>query len=397
MARQLSSWIDGFMEYTAPTGSPELWRKWTGIYTIAAALERKVHLLTTKGTLFPNLYTIMVGPAGAGKTVAADIAYGMLQKLEDHYVSPTSVTKASLIDDLLDAERKVIRPRDNPPVYSFNSLAVIANELGVLVPTYENEFINTLTDLYDCKRYSERRRTKDRKFEIAAPQLNFLAATTPSYLNNLMPEGAWDQGFISRTMLIYSGHSEYVDLFENTIPNQKLHAALTADLKVIGDLFGSMKITDDAIDAFRLWAKEKFEPAPDHPKLQHYNSRRQAHLLKLCMITSAATSDSLIITLDNYAEAYDNLIQAEAVMPDIFKSMGMGSSTKVIDEAWHFAYKSWLKDKKPIPEGLMLEFVSQRAPTHEVGRIIELMVKIGILKTVYDKGIGAAYEPRARK
>lgn len=396
MPRKLSSWVNGFIQYTANTGSPEIFRKWTALSLIAGALERKVWIRTSKGVLYPNMYVVIVGPAGVGKTVAAGEIPALIDVLEEHHLAPTSVMKAGLIDALRDAERRIVRPSDSPPVHTFNSLYIVANELGVLVPSYDNDFMNVLTDLYDCRFYSERRRTKELKFKIESPQLNMLAATTPAYLNTLMPEGAWDQGFISRVLLIYSGQSEAVDLFTEIPQDKVLYAALKADLKELGNLFGKISFSKEAVDAFRLWVQHKEEPRPDHPKLQFYCARRQAHLLKLCIIASVSTSNDLIVTLDNYAEALDWLLEAEASMPDIFKSMTMGGSTRVMDEVWHYAYKRWMVDKKPIPEALLVEFIAQRAPSNEVLRILENMTRAGIFITKMLPGVGAAYEPRPR-
>lgn len=398
MPRVLSSWIQGFEQYIAPKGSPKLFGRWTGIFTLAAAMERKCFVDTPKGRLFPNLYAILVGPAGAGKTVAADVAYEMMLHLEDHHIAPTSITKASMMDALERAERHIIRPQDTPSVIDFHSLTIMSNELGVLIPAYENDFINVLTDLYDGKRYSESRRTTKREFELRAPQFNILAATTPSYLNNLLPEGAWDQGFISRTMLIYSGRGESVDLFEEEALDKTLYGGLVHDLREIGAAYGRFKFAPQAIEQFRAWMKAREEPAPDHPKLQHYASRRQAHLLKLCMIASISSSDEFIVTEDHFVEAFDWLTEAEAYMPDIFRSMVMGGSSKIIDETWHFAFEWWKKKggDKPIPQPLIYEFVAQRAPSHEVARLIENMERIGILEAVHVPGVGSSYKVKPR-
>lgn len=399
MSRKLSSWIDGFEKYVAPAGSPTMFSRWTGIFTVAAAMERKTFVKTPKGILFPNLYTILVGPAGAGKTVATSMAHDLMLHLEDHHISSTSLTKAAMMDELNDAVRKIVIPTNEPPVIDFNSLTVISNELGVLIPAYDNDFINTLTDLYDCKRYSERRRSTKNEFSLKAPQLNLLAPTTPSYLNNLMPEGAWDQGFISRTMLIYSGRGESVDLFSEIPLSNGLYDSLIHDLRQIGSAYGKFRFHEDAVEGFRQWMKQKEEPVPDHPKLTHYNSRRQAHLLKLCMIASASTSNDLIVTAENYVEALGWLLEAERNMPDIFRSMVSGGASKVMDETWHWAFERWKRDggKKPIPEPLIYEFISQRAPVHEVSRIIEIMVKTGILTSKHVNGIGLCYDIHARR
>jgi hypothetical protein len=393
--RKLGSWTDGFNEYMEGKGSPRLFTKWAGIYTVAAALERKVWIRNAKGVLYPNLYAITVGPPGAGKTLASSVAYEFLSELEDHHIAPTSVTKASLIDALAAAERKIIRPTDTPAITTFNSLTVVSDELGVFLPSYENDFMNVLTNIYDCRIYSETRRTAKINIKMDAPQLNFLAATTPSYLTSILPEGAWDQGFLSRTILVYSGGEGPSDIFRETSYDSKLEADLQHDLHEIGNLFGKMVFEEDVKEALTAWHLAGGPPTPTHPKLTHYITRRTAHLLKLCMIACASSGDSLVITLDHYTEALDWLLEAERVMPDIFRAMRSGGDGKVMEECWHFLYEMYIKNKQPIHEHRVYAFLQERTPAHNVERILNVMEKSGLIEKKFGD-IGMAYIPRGK-
>lgn len=402
--RRLPSWIEGFYDYTNKLPSPPLFRKWAAISTIAGALERKVWVRSMGSNLYPNLYVVIVGEPGVGKTVLTSQVARMWSTLSSqvpgdpnsHHVAPSSVTKASLIDALRDAERRLIRPNSVPSIISFNSLLICSNELGVLIPAYENDFMNTLTDIYDGHPYGERRRTKDLNFVLERPQLNMLAATTPSYLNNIMPEGAWDQGFISRVILIFSGETIRRPLFDETQADQSLNEDLMNDLKIIGDLYGKMSFTEEAGEAISKWHLDYGPPQPDHPKLHHYNTRRTAHLLKLCMVASAAMSDDLIITREHYEIALSWLLEAETFMPDIFKAMKAGGDRRAMEELWHFAYSTYIKDKKPIPEFRLISFLSEKVPAHNVGRILEIMEKAKFFDVVQEPKVGKCYKPRAK-
>src|SRR5688572_32566755 len=104
-----------------------------------------------------------------------------------------------------------------------------------------------MTDLWGCKRYDEKKRTSKLEIHMPAPQLNFLAATTPSYLNQLLPEGAWDQGFIARTTLVYSGPGDDIDLFGEVEEDSAMRNALVEDLKKVGNLYGAFSFTEEAI------------------------------------------------------------------------------------------------------------------------------------------------------
>lgn len=377
----MRDWITDFMEQTQHITSPELFRRWAAIYTLAASLERKVWLRTSSGVIYPNLYVVLVGPPGVGKTEVTWRAREMLGALGDHHLAPSSVTKASLIDALNGAVRHIIRPNETPAAVVFNSLQIISNELGVLLPGYENEFMNTLTDLYDCKYYSETRRSKDIAIEIKSPQLSILAACTPSYLQSVMPEGAWDQGFVSRTFLIYSGDRVLRPLFEFADGESAEMKELKRELDVRGALFGKASFTPEAAQRMENWHMSGGAPAPDHPKLHHYNSRRTVHALKLSLVASVSDSLALVITEEHVGRAIDWLIEAEHYMEDIFKEMSSSSHGELLNEVWHFIFKAYNKaGKKPVHEHRVRNYIAQRTPAHNVERVIEVMLKAGLVE-----------------
>lgn len=382
--RRLSNWIDSFDKFTSGMPSPDIFRKWGGIAAVSGALERKVWITTNVGTLYPNLYTVIVAPAGVGKTVITNTVRGMWHGLDDHYLASASVSKASLVDELREAERKGVITSGGQGGFGqfhFNSLKILANELGVLIPGYDNEFMNVLTDIYDGHHYSERKRSASLNFKIEKPQINLLAATTPSYLNNVMPEGAWEQGFISRVILIYSGQTQIRELWGGAARNEKAEKDLNFDLNTIGKLYGEMKFTPDAMEGISQWHRAGGPPTPDHPRLVNYVTRRTIHLLKLCMVACASSGDDLLITLDHFTEALDWLIEAERYMPDIFKAMTSGGDGRVMEEAWHYMYTTFITEgKKPILENRLINFLQQRTPAHNVLKIVEIMKKAGLLK-----------------
>lgn len=390
------SWIDAFISYTSTTSSPELFRKWTAISTVAAALERKTWTFTAGSRLYPNLYVILCAPPGVGKSEVTWRARTLLEEDDDLHIASSSLTKASLIDELADSERKIVRPQDTPPVYSFNSLTMFVDELGVLLPSYENDFMNVLTNIYDGKVYSEKRRTSKIEIEIKNPQLNILAATTPSYLNNVLPEGAWDQGFLSRTIIIYTGDKQLKDLFDITSSQEEEFNALVGGLKKITSLFGEFKFTEEVKNLINTWHKAGGPPAPEHPKLIYYNSRRTAHLLKLCQVAAADTHREMIIYENDFHRALDWLIEAEHYMPEIFKAMSSSGTGKTMEEAWYYLFTTYAKEQKPILEYRLIQFLQERVPVHQIAVTIDMMEKGGLVKSELTAG-GKGYIPKGKQ
>lgn len=190
----MTSWIDAFVEQTGGLEAPKIFRKWVAISTIAAALEQKVWLSTTTN-LYPNLYLMIVGHPGVGKTRTIRVARTLVTELPEFHLAPISMTWASCVDALNEAKRRVVRGDID---ISYNSMYVCPDEIGAFIHKYDHEMIDNLAALYDPDPYSQRRRGGDLKVKIASPQLNICAGATPQMLSDLLPEKAWGQGFMSR-------------------------------------------------------------------------------------------------------------------------------------------------------------------------------------------------------
>lgn len=399
-SRRLPNWLDSWLKYTDVLGSPEIFRKWAGIGILGAVLERKVWARTKGSDLYPNLYIILVGPPGVGKSAVLSQSERLLRQVPELFVAPSSVTTASIVDSLNLAQRKIIRPQSTPNFVQFNSLQIVASELGVFLPAYDPAFMNTLTKLYDGELYEERRRTgKVNHIKIDHPQLSIIGGTTPSYLNSFLPDGAWDQGFTSRTVFIYNGEPVHTDIFSDEADFRYLEQAyidILHDLKLIAQAFGKVSWTQEAMDAISAWSKKGLHPVPEHGKLTHYNSRRLAHCIKLCILSSISRGSDLAISVGDYQSALDWLLEAETVMPDIFKSMGVSADARAMEDCWYFVHQSYMKDHRPVGEHRLVSFLSNRVPSQQVTKILEIMVRSRMLKQDLTTGV-VSYLPEAKQ
>lgn len=381
MTRRLPSFFDAFMSYTSDFLAPAIFRKWTAYSLVAGALERKVWLnVVSVYTTYPNLYIFLVSPPGVGKTNLTSFAYQLWSELPNHHLAPTSVSRASLMDALADAARTIVTPKGPKPQLEFNSLITCIDELGNFLHTYDQEFVAFLTGVFDNKPVSEKKRTKEKNIVVSAPQINFLAGCTPSYLQNVMPEGAWDQGLMSRVICIYSGEAREIELF-TTVPSRDADFKhLVNDLKHISELYGQMRFETEAGKKISYWVKGGQEPRPNHPRLQSYCTRRVYNLLKLCMVASAMESDDLIIKERHFDQALELLLEAEMWMPDIFHAMSIGGTANAIKDAFHFLYVEYMKKREPVREAVFLAYLARKVPSHTVTGIVELMIQADMIK-----------------
>ena len=289
-----------------------------------------------------------------------------------------------------------MRPGETPPTDTFHALLVSSNELGVLIPSYDSEFMHTLTDLYDCKAYSESRRGRDIKIEMERTFLNIFAACTPGYLRDNVPPGAWDQGFLSRTILVHLSEQQPRSLFAEEENDSTLVGELKRQLKKIGTLYGKAAFSDEAKIFIDHWNMNGQEPLPSHHRLLNYNSRRVAHLLKLTTIAMVADfSTDLVIQRRHIERGMEWLFSAEAEMPEIFKSMNMGGDGAIIEDAWYWLYQTYMREgKEAVASNRLMHYLLTKVPAAQIPAFIRAMSDGGMIReeTDWKKG-GKAFIP----
>lgn len=365
--------------------SPAIFRKWSAISTIAAVLEQKVWI-TTSRPLFPNIYTLIVGHPGVGKTRTIREAKSYVINLPDFHLAPISLSFAALVDSLVGAKRMVIRLPESPLEY--NSMFIAADELGAFVHKYDDEMIAGLSTFYDPDPYSQSRRTKDINIKIKSPQLNLLCGSTPSNLMKFMPDSAWDQGFTSRLIMVFSDERIVGDDFAPKTVNHS--NALDHDIRMINSLTGNFEVTEDYRKAVNDWRALGEVPIPNHPKLIHYVTRRRAHLYKLSMISAVDRSNVLILTKDDFNRAMGWMLEAESTMAEIFKAGANSADGQALDEIKYFIQTSQPMDEtKGVSEQRILNFAKERIPLHSIMRVIDILQGSGMIRALgIDKRTG---------
>lgn len=254
-----------------------------------------------------------------------------------------------------------------------------------------------MTKLYDGELYEERRRTgKQQHVKIDYPLLGLLAGTTPSYLNDTLPVGAWDQGFTSRTVFVYSEAGDPRYLFEDAGDaqyNSQLEADLVIDLQSVANLVGQCLWTPEAKSEITKWHLGGCKPVPGHGRLAHYNSRRVLQVLKLGTIAAIARDNSMSVTTEDYETGKAWLLEAESHMPDIFKNMSQTPEARAMEDARFYMTQLNGATRGPVPEHFLINFLKDRVPSHSINKVIEVMVRSKQMEAVVVNGV-VHYKPK---
>lgn len=331
-------------------------------------LERKVWIDSGQ-RLFPNLYIILVGKAGIGKTRAIDKSTDILRQIPDFHLSPTSMTKAALVDCLTEAKRDhFITVPGGRELQCWNSLFIAVDELSAFMSKWDHELVAGLTKFYDCNFYGEARRIGKIRITIDNPQLNILCGTTPSQLLETIPPGAWSQGLMSRTILVYSNAEVKKKVLDKN-RHPPLPLDLTHDLMILSGIQGGQIVWDQEYeDALNDWDAAGKPPKPKNPRLEDYCTRRQAHLIKLSMVACIDWGDQFTLTIKHFNRAMQWLLEAEANMSAIF---AQGSS---MDSRSHDDIIDWLREQgRPVSQHELIYRISKSFPTHMVKSALDIM------------------------
>jgi hypothetical protein len=380
------------MELTDGVTSPPQFRLWAGIALVAGALERRVWAKATAQRTFANQYIMLVGAPGVGKQVI-DLARGLWVEATEpgttvkaFRVAPHQMTKAALVDSLAKAKQfKMLNGSGGNMTY--HSLLVAAEEFQVLLPNYDQEYIATLNQVYNNPDhpYTEVRRTGTvKELSIELPQLNILAGVQPSYFVSTFPEEAWTTGFARRIVMVYAAETPFKELFEESELPEGLRQQLLRQLSRLSQLHGNCQWEPEAAQLLASWHRGGGVPRPVHSKLVHYCNSRTMLVIKLAIVAALAATGELVIRLQDVKRGLAWLLEAEKLMPDVFREMIGKSDTQVIDELHYMMTVEYSKKRESQPTSVLYNFLRERVPSEKVARVLEVAERSGVIAKVAD-------------
>ena len=387
----MSDWISGYLELTEGLPTPPVFRLWTGIFSIAACMERRTWLKTAFGTMYPNLFVLLCGPSGSGKSPALGPARQLLHRSKSVIMGADDLTKAAFLDKIGEHTKKVLY---KGKTIIYNPLCIMITELGTLVNSHDLEFFSLLSDLFDNKDTPHRSRRRGhnsgKALELPNPSINIISGTQPAFLGDLLPDSAWQQGFTARFLMIYAPGAPQVDMFADLDDRSQLQAELAKGIVQRAKLLGQFLISEEAKDKMRLWLSSGMKPVPEHERLTTYRSKRNQFLLKLAMVAAVSERCELHILGEDIDRAKSWLVAAETMMPDIFRDMRQKSDSLVLNELHRFAWDLWVKSgtrvetRKAIHRSKLMEFLAERGPSDKALRVLEAACQMGWFEQLPD-------------
>ena len=383
MSRKLPDWIDSFLELTDNSEPPHSYRLWTAISVLAAVMKRKCKFNWGPLVFYPNMYIILVGPAGrCRKGTAMSVGQKFLTELGIK-VAAEAVTREALIRELKSSIENTMMPDGTISLDS--SLTVFSKELTVFLGVNNAQMLSDLTDWFDCAdKWVYRTKTQGTD-EIMGVWVNLIGATTPELIQTALPRDAIGGGLTSRMIFVYAEkRGKLVPAPFITPKEAELWGQLRQDLDHILLLKGEFKATPKFVDRYIEWYIYQANNPPFKSEVfSGYIERRATHLLKLCMILSASRGDSMIIDVEDLERASTFLEDVEKTMPRVFSGVGKSDLASTVSRVLVM-----LETKKSATLAELCERFHQDADYDTMQRVIATLEGMGAI-VVSIKGPGS--------
>lgn len=372
--RLLPNWLDAYLAYTAESRSPEEYHLWSGISSIAAVLRRNVLFDMKYFLLYPNLYVVLVGPAGrCKKSTAMRMAKSVFREIPGVEFTADSTTRERLIQDLATSHKDGQSP-----------LTAHSSEFASLLTSSAMDMVVFLTDIYDCPlEWSHKTKTGGTQ-KIKSPYLNLLGATTPEWIARAMPLDTIGIGLTSRIIFVYQDTPRIKKAIPDLSPAQiQLHEMLKQDLAHIATLHHEYTFSPEASEFYEAWdMKNLIQPnQTNDPRLNGYYERKPMHLIKLAMILAASTRDDSIITVRDMENALGLFARIEPMMTRVFANVGKNPLAVDIEET----FATLLANPDGVSLGELLDRFKHSVRKEELVEVLDTLVTIGKVNLIQGK------------
>jgi hypothetical protein len=393
---------------------------------IAAALQRRIWIGHEEKPIFPNLYTILTGEPGMGKT---QVLLPIIECMKFHKISNKNESleklrryEETIGNKIMDPEsiktmlemftqqesgsykgydeikqdplvfpmgpeavtfetrRKNtgIKSKMSPNgIYTHSSMVFVLEEISSLFPRQCEKVVNYLVKSYDCGDFEYH--TKHQGIDIVRkPCLNFIGGTTPKFMEDTFTDKLIGEGFSARTLFVYAAVPRSYRFGPSTYSPEQLQCKLDIikHLKDLSELYGEVKYSPESLEYFRQYFEEILptKRANFHPKLTPYYARKNIHAPKLAMAIHFSYSLDMVLRIEDCVLALSILDALEENMHFALNfggknplALGTKRVIKLLNTHGPMTkYEIWLKTEGEFGEKTLEEIIKFIVTTNQV-------------------------------
>lgn len=345
LKKQPAGYLSEYLTYTTTDEAPVSFHFWAGMSALSAALGRRVWIRRGEEVTYANLYVLLVGPAGNGKSYAMTKARRLLIHLPEVIQSSSVETVEGLIAFMsgasspTDTKAKtspcaVARMCPNGREQLVHELLVVANEFVDFIRVNSAAWTGFFNNIYDEDVYSYR--TKQGFATLHGPYLSLLGALPTEISAQLQQLQIISSGFARRTIFQY-GERRFDCPVPDPIFNEEQEKAkeyCINFLRNLSTISGEYVRTPEAVAWWHLWYREHSMSLKSKATsaVAGWLASKPTQVLKLSLLMAICRSRKNEIHPQDFEDALFYLNEMEKSLHKVFRSMGRNPLAGLIPE-----------------------------------------------------------------
>ena len=361
-----TNFLADYRLFTSGDEAPENYHIWSGISALSSIVGRRCWTDWGRFRVYPNLYVVLLGPPGNGKTTAMSISKGIIREIGNIPFSAQAQTKESLVKEMADYERS-FKVGDVPFVHT--PVSIFVTELSHFLGPASGHMIDFLTTIYGEDVYDNKTKNKGNDL-IIGPCVNLLACTTPAWITTYLRSDIISGGFTRRAIFINEDEGTVRTPFPDLTPVQaEARTRLITHGRLLAEVAGPFTWDTDAKAFFSDWYV-KFQ-LPVDLSVRWYYRTKHIQLIKVAIAVALSESFDKVLRLHHIKLAMAITEKIETNLARVFQGMGRNELHTVSQKLLDIITLAG----GALPEKQILVAMGREANMQELYHVIDYLLK----------------------
>lgn len=360
------SFLRDYLKYTSGNEAHPVYHQYAALVGLSSIVSRRVWISLGYFDIYPNLYVVLVGPAGNRKTTAMSTCKKLLRQLKDIPFSAECQTKESVVQELATCTRS-FKPNKDSPNIEYHPMTICVTELSQFLGANSAHMVDFLTTVYDQDFYDLKTKSKGHE-TIIGPYITLLACTTPSWITSYLKQDVISGGFSRRAIFVYETEkAQRVAFPEITDEMADAWVRVVEKSKQLMKIGGEFQWDISAKAWYEDWYNNLEVPTSE--VLAPFYESKHIQILKIAMLIAVSESQDLVMRTQYLQTALAIIDLAEENLERVFSGMGrneLNAIAKKVLETLHMA-----APKYAIPETVLTNQLFNDANTQEITQILQ--------------------------
>jgi hypothetical protein len=373
------SFLRDYLEFTSGNEAHPVYHQYAALAALSSIVSRRVWIPQGYFDVYPNLYVVLVGPAGNRKTTALSTCKKLLRELKEIPFSAECQTKEALVLDMKEQVKTFKLTPESPPI-EYHPITVCVTELSQFLGVNSLHMVDFLTTVYDQDFYDVKTKNKGSE-SIVGPYLTMIGCTTPSWITSYLKQDVISGGFSRRALFVYETEkAQRVAFPEITSEMTAAWNRVIVYSKKLLKVRGEYQWDAAAKDFYEDWYMGM--KIPDSDVLQTFYESKHVQLLKIAMLVGLSESLELVMKVEYLKAGLGLLDLIEQNLDRVFSGLGrnqLNAVARQLEEMLHMA------PGKALPVAIVKNQLFKEADEREIAQVVQHLQQTDKIVTVQSR------------